>query len=55
MTKILLSKLVKKINHSTSLRLKDLNKIIEGTCSLEEKIKAKNIFKIYFNRTEIVE
>ena len=48
-------KLIKKIDNSTSLKLKELMKVIEGTCSPEEKKKARKIFKIYLDRAEIVE
>ena len=44
-----------KISDSTSLKLKELMKAIEGTCSPEESMKARKIFKIYFDRAEIVE
>ena len=47
-------KLIKKIDDSTSLKLKELMKAIEGTCSPEESMKARKIFKIYFDRAEIV-
>ena len=47
-------KLVKKIDDSTSLKLKELMNAIEGTCSKEEKRKARKIFKIYLDRTDIV-
>ena len=48
-------KLIKKIDDSTSLKLKELMKAIDGTCSPKEKMKARKIFKIYFDRAEIVE
>ena len=48
-------KLIKKIDNSTSLKLKELMKAIDGTCSSEEKKKVRKIFKIYFDRAEIVE
>ncbi len=48
-------KLKRKIDDLTSLKLKDLMKAIGETCSREETIKARKIFKIYFDRTEIVE
>ena len=46
-------KMIKKINNSTSLKLEELMKAVEGTCSLKEKTKAKKIFRIYLDRTEI--
>ena len=48
-------KQIKKIDDSTSLKLKELMKALEGTCSPEESMKARKIFKIYFDRAEIVE
>ena len=48
-------KLIKKLDNSTSLKLKELMKAVEGTCSPEETMKARKIFKIYFDRAEIVE
>ena len=38
-----------KIPDSTSLKIKELMKAIEGTCSLGEKERAKKIFKIYLD------
>ena len=34
-------KLIKKLDDSTSLKLKELMNAIEGTCSQEEEIKAQ--------------
>ena len=48
-------KLIKKIDDSSSLKLKELMLAIEGTCSLEEKMKARTIFKLYLEKVEIVE
>ena len=48
-------KLVKILDDSTSLKLKKLMKVVEGTCSLDEKMKARKIFKLYLDRAEIVE
>ena len=48
-------KLIKKIDNSTSLKLKELMKAIEGSCSLKEKKKARKIYKIYLDKAEIVE
>ena len=48
-------KLIKKIDDSTSLKLIELMKAVEGTCSSEEKMKARKIFKIYIDKAEIVE
>ena len=43
-------KKVIKILDSTSLKLKELMHALEETsCSLEEKIKARKIFKIYLD------
>ena len=42
-----------KIEDSTSFKLKELLKAIKNTCSINEKIQAKKIFKIYLDRTEI--
>ena len=47
-------KLIKNLDDSTSLKLIELMKAVEGTCSPEEKIKARKIFKIYLDRAEIV-
>ena len=46
---------IRKIDDSTSLKLKELMKTIEGTCNPDEMKKARKIFKIYFDRAEIVE
>ena len=46
-------KLTKNLDDSTSLKLQELMKAVEGTCSSEEKMKAKKIFRIYLDRTEI--
>ena len=48
-------KLIKKLDNSTSWKLKELMKAIEGTCIPEEKMKARKIFKIYFDKAKIVE
>ena len=48
-------KLIKKLDNSTSLKLKELMKAVEGTCSHDEKMKARKIFKIYLDGAEIVE
>ena len=48
-------KLINKLDALTTLKLKELMKAVGGTCSLEEKLKARKIFKIYLDRTEIVE
>ena len=43
-------KLIKKIDDSTSLKLKELMKVLEETgCSEVEKVKARKIFKIYLD------
>ena len=43
-------KLIKKIDESTSLKLKELMNVLEETgCSPKEKLKARKIFKIYFD------
>ena len=43
-------KLIKKLNDSISLKLKELMNALEETgCSPEEKIKARKIFKIYLD------
>tara|TARA_Y100000590_G_C15721677_1_gene1013727 strand:+ start:2869 stop:3009 length:141 start_codon:yes stop_codon:yes gene_type:complete len=42
-----------KIEDSTSFKIKELLQAIENTCSIDEKIQAKKIFKIYLDRTEI--
>jgi len=47
-------KLIKKLDDSTSLKLKELMIAVEGTCSPEEKMMARKIFKIYLDRVEIV-
>ena len=47
-------KQIKKIDDSTSLKLKERMKDIEGTCSPEESTKARKLLKIYFDRVEIV-
>ena len=47
-------KQIEKIDDSTSLKLKELMNAIEGTCSPEESTKARKLFKIYFDRVEIV-
>ena len=44
---------IRKIDDSTSLKLKELMKTIEGTCNPDEMKKARKIFKIYFDRVEI--
>ena len=54
MTRKLMSKVIK-ISDSTSLKLKELMKSLEETgCSQQEIMKARKIFKIYFDgKTEI--
>ena len=43
-------KLIKKLDDSTSLKLKELMNALEVTgCSLKEKSKARKIFKIYLD------
>ena len=43
-------KLIKKLNDSTSLKLKELMNALEETgCSPKEKLKARKIFKIYLD------
>ena len=49
-----MSKVIKIID-STSLKLKKLMKAVEGTCSFEEKMQARKIFRIYLDRAEIDE
>ena len=49
-----MSKVIK-ISDSTSLKLKELMKVVEGTCSFEEKMQARKIFRIYLDRAEIDE
>ena len=46
-------KLIKNLDNSTSLKLQELMKAVDGTCSPAEKMKAKKIFRIYLDRTEI--
>ena len=48
-------KIITKIDDSTSLKLKKLMKAVEGTCSFEEKMQARKIFRIYLDRAEIDE
>mgnify|MGYP001422364697 CR=1 FL=1 len=47
-----MSKVIK-ISDSTSLKLKELMKAVEGSCSFEEKMQARKIFRIYLDRVEI--
>ena len=47
-------KLIKKLDDSTSLKLRELMKAVEGTCSPDEKMKAQKIFRIYLDKTAIV-
>ena len=43
-------KLIKKLDDSTSLKLKELMNALEETgCSQKEKLKARKIFKIYLD------
>ena len=43
-------KLIKKLDDSTSLKLKELMNVLEETgCSPKEKLKARKIFKIYLD------
>jgi len=43
-------KLIKKLDDSTSVKLKELMKVLEETgCSPKEKLKARKIFKIYLD------
>ena len=43
-------RLIKKIDDSTSLKLKELMNVLEDTgCSSKEKLKARKIFKIYLD------
>ena len=43
-------KLIKKLNDSTSLKLKELMNALEETgCSPKEKLKARKFFKIYLD------
>ena len=43
-------KLIKNLDDSTSIKLKELMNALEETgCSPEEKIKARKIFKIYLD------
>ncbi len=42
-------KIIKKLDNSTSIKLKELMQAIEGTCSPKEKLKARKIFKIYLD------
>ena len=51
-----MSKVIK-ISDSTSLKLKELmNAIEEIGCSSEEKIKARNIFRVYLDgRAKLIE
>ena len=46
-------KITTKIDDSTSLKLKELMKAVEGSCSFEEKMQARKIFRIYLDRVEI--
>ena len=45
-------KIITKIDDSTSLKLKELMKAVEGTCSFEEKMQARKIFRIYLDTAD---
>ena len=47
-------KLINKVNPSNSIKLNELMKAVDGTCSIKEKKEANKIFKIYLNRSEVI-
>ena len=47
-------KLIKKTDDPNSLKLIELMNAVDGTCSFEEKVEAKKVFKIYLNKSKII-